>query len=150
MSSLVEVIAARGGLDGGDGRPEIGTSGIPLGPCSPGSAVVEALQRGRRVDEVATGEDINLTGYCLAVVTTTTTVIIVFHWRHFCRSNPGLLIESRNLSRSVLSDESSISENSETKAMLGFVIVLTIRKSRQCLFGELMNLLEFLERSSGL
>jgi len=45
-SSLEEVIAARGGLDGGDGRPEIGTSGIPLGPCSPGSAVVETLQRG--------------------------------------------------------------------------------------------------------
>lgn len=32
-SSLDGVIAARGGLDGGDGRPEIGTSGIPLGPC---------------------------------------------------------------------------------------------------------------------
>lgn len=32
-SSLDEVMAARGGLDGGDGSPEIGTSGIPLGPC---------------------------------------------------------------------------------------------------------------------
>lgn len=31
-SSLDEVNAARGGLDGGDGSPEIGTSGIPLGP----------------------------------------------------------------------------------------------------------------------
>ncbi len=31
-SSLLAVMAARGGLDGGDGRPEVGTSGIPLGP----------------------------------------------------------------------------------------------------------------------
>lgn len=31
-SSLDEVNAARGGLEGGDGSPEIGTSGIPLGP----------------------------------------------------------------------------------------------------------------------
>ena len=31
-SSLLDVNAARGGLDGGDGKPEIGTSGIPLGP----------------------------------------------------------------------------------------------------------------------
>jgi hypothetical protein len=69
-SSLFEVMAARGGLVGGDGRPEIGTSGIPLGPCSHGSAVVHALQRGRRVDEVATGEDIGLARHSLAVATT--------------------------------------------------------------------------------
>lgn len=31
-SSLDEVNAARGGLEGGDGSPEMGTSGIPLGP----------------------------------------------------------------------------------------------------------------------
>lgn len=31
-SSLDDVMAARGGLDGGDGSPEMGTSGIPLGP----------------------------------------------------------------------------------------------------------------------
>jgi hypothetical protein len=81
-SSLEEVIAARGGLDGGEGSPEIGTSGIPLGPCGPGSAVVETLQRRRRVNEVATGEDTGLTGNDLAVVTTTTVIITVFHWRH--------------------------------------------------------------------
>ena len=46
------------------------TSGIPLGPCSQGSAVVEALQRGRRVDGVAAGEDIGLTDQGLAVATT--------------------------------------------------------------------------------
>lgn len=62
-------MAARGGLDGGDGSPEIGTSGIPLCPCSQGSAVVEALQRGRRADDVATGEDVGLT-VDLAIVTT--------------------------------------------------------------------------------
>lgn len=31
-SSLDEVSAARGGLVGGEGSPEEGTSGIPLGP----------------------------------------------------------------------------------------------------------------------
>lgn len=48
-----EVNAARGGLVGGEGRPEVGTSGIPLRPCSPGSAVVDALELGSRVDNVA-------------------------------------------------------------------------------------------------
>ena len=81
-SSLEEVNAARGGLDGGDGRPEIGTSGIPLGPCSPGSAVVESLQRGRRVDDVAAGEDVDLTGNSLAIITPITGITTVFHWRH--------------------------------------------------------------------
>lgn len=74
-------MAARGGLDGGDGSPEMGTSGIPLGPCSPGSAVMEALERGGGVDQVATGEDIRPTGNVLAVAITTTR-IAVFHWRH--------------------------------------------------------------------
>jgi hypothetical protein len=69
---LVVVRAARGGLDGGDGSPVEGTSGIPLGPCEPRSAVVEALQRGRgRVDNVAAGEDIGLAGKVLAIITTT-------------------------------------------------------------------------------
>lgn len=63
-------MAARGGLDGGDGIPETATSGIPLGPCGHRSAVMEALQRRRRVDDVATGEDIDLTSRGLAVVTT--------------------------------------------------------------------------------
>lgn len=88
-SWLVDVIAARGGLDGGDGSPVEGTSGIPLGPCDPGSAVVEALERGDRgVDEVAAGEDVGLAvsggGNFLAVVITTTVIITgLFHWRHF-------------------------------------------------------------------
>ena len=83
-SWLVAVMAARGGLDGGEGRPVEGTSGIPLGPCDARSAVVQPLERGgRRVDEVAAGEDIGLAGgNLLAVVITTTVVIAVFHGRH--------------------------------------------------------------------
>lgn len=83
-SWLVVVMAARGGLEGGDGSPVEGTSGIPLGPCDGGSAVVEPLERGgRRVDEVAAGEDVGLAGNVLAVVITTTVIVVLFHWRHF-------------------------------------------------------------------
>jgi hypothetical protein len=79
-------MAARGGLDGGDGSPVEGTSGIPLGPGGARSAVVETLQaRGRRVDDVGTGEDAGLTGGGVLAITTTTVIIIVlFHWRHCC------------------------------------------------------------------
>lgn len=84
-SSLVAVRAARGGLEGGDGSPVEGTSGIPLGPCDARSAVVQPLEGGGRgVDDVATGEDIGLADNALAVVTTTTIIIIVFHGRHCC------------------------------------------------------------------
>lgn len=48
-----EFNAARGGLVGGEGIPEVGTSGIPLRPCNPGSAVVDALELGSRVNNVA-------------------------------------------------------------------------------------------------
>jgi hypothetical protein len=73
-SWLVVVRAARGGLDGGDGSPVEGTSGIPLGPCEPRGAVVQASERGRgRVDNVAAGEDIGLADNALAVITTTMT-----------------------------------------------------------------------------
>ena len=65
-----EVIAARGGLEGGDGRPELGTSGIPLGPWNPGSAVVEALQGRGGVDDVAADEDVRLSDRGLAITTT--------------------------------------------------------------------------------
>lgn len=116
-SSLDEVNAARGGLVGGEGRPEEGTSGIPLGPwgrkkgqhchsqnkisgyawrqrrgckhtCEPRSAVVEALEVGNRVDDVAGGKDIDILGNDLAVVTTTIE-IFVFHWRHCFRFSRG-------------------------------------------------------------
>lgn len=81
-SSLDEVSAARGGLVGGEGSPEEGTSGIPLGPCNPGSAVVEALEVGGRVDEVARGKDVDLLGSGLAVITTVIQILIIL-WRHF-------------------------------------------------------------------
>lgn len=80
-SWLAELSAARGGLVGGDGRPEEGTSGIPLGPCGPGSAVVEALQGGDRVDEVAGGKDVDLVDSVLAVITTPITRLHT-NWRH--------------------------------------------------------------------
>lgn len=83
VSSLVGVRAARGGLEGGDGSPVEGTSGIPLSPCGARSAVVEALQRsGRRVDQVAAGEDIGLANNALAGFTTTVIITVLFHWRH--------------------------------------------------------------------
>lgn len=93
-SWLVDVMAARGGLEGGDGSPVEGTSGIPLGPCNAGSAVVEPLERGvQRVDEVAAGEDVGLAGSVLAVVITTTVIIIaLFHGRHCCWRMPPWLV----------------------------------------------------------
>ena len=56
-------MAARGGLDGGEGRPEEGTSGIPLCPGRQRSAVVKALElRGRFINHVAAGKDVNGAG----------------------------------------------------------------------------------------
>lgn len=69
-SSFDEVSAARGGLVGGEGSPEEGTSGIPLGPCGAGSAVMDALEAGSRVGDVAGGKDINTLDNVLAVITT--------------------------------------------------------------------------------
>lgn len=84
-SSLDEVSAARGGLVGGDGIPDEGTSGIPLGPCNPGSAVVDALELGGGgVDNVARGKDIDLLVNALAVITTVI-IGLGFHWRHCYR-----------------------------------------------------------------
>lgn len=76
-----EVNAARGGLVGGEGIPEEGTSGIPLGPCDPRSAVVKALEVSRRVDNVARGKDVDMLDNGLAVITTTIDGLIP-HWRH--------------------------------------------------------------------
>lgn len=84
-SSLSDVMAARGGLVGGDGSPEEGTSGIPLCPSHARGAVVEAPERGRGVDEVAAGKDIRLAGGGVLAVITTTVIGFLFHWRHcFC------------------------------------------------------------------
>jgi hypothetical protein len=52
-SSLAEVRAARGGLDGGEGIPWIPrTSGKPPCPAGPGSGVVESGQTRGSVDAV--------------------------------------------------------------------------------------------------
>lgn len=74
--------AARGGLDGGDGSPEEGTSGIPLCPCGEGSAVVQAAEGGGVVDEVARGEDVGLADGTLARVITTVITVLFSHGRH--------------------------------------------------------------------
>lgn len=73
---MYEFNAARGGLVGGEGRPEVGTSGIPLGPCSPGSAVVDALELGGGIDNVAGGKDVHPGSSVLAVITTTLETLV--------------------------------------------------------------------------
>jgi len=80
-SSLAEVRAARGGLDGGEGIPEA-TSGIPLCPAGAGSGVVETRKSRRAVDAVRRGENVGLTAYTLAV-TITRTMTLVFTGSHF-------------------------------------------------------------------
>jgi len=69
------VVAARGGLSGGDGTPEL-TSGIPLRPAGPGRGVVEALEYHRSgIDGVARRVDGGAMGVEVVhgVVITTTT-----------------------------------------------------------------------------
>jgi hypothetical protein len=79
-SSLAEVSAARGGLDGGEGIPWIPrTSGKPQCPAGPGSGVVEACETSRGVDAVGRGE-----AYALAVAITAT-IIVIFAGSHCCR-----------------------------------------------------------------
>jgi hypothetical protein len=73
---LVEVIAARGGLDGGDGNPVEGTSGIPLCPCGKGRAVQEALEAPCGIDHVAAGEDVGSNGVGNSVLAMITTGIV--------------------------------------------------------------------------
>lgn len=79
-SSLAEVSAARGGLEGGDGYPEP-TSGIPLGPAGPGSGVVEARKASRRINAVGGGENVGL-GYIPAITITTGMTTVVFTGSH--------------------------------------------------------------------
>lgn len=87
-SSLAEVSAARGGLEGGEGNPEL-TSGIPLCPAGAGSGVMKASETGRSVYDVATGEHHGLTTNSLAM-TITGTVTVVFTGRHFFGDLPRL------------------------------------------------------------
>lgn len=76
---MAEVRAARGGLEGGEGRlPR--ASGKPLCPASAGSGVVKAGQARRSVDDIAAGENVGLTEDILAI--TITTVTVGFTGRH--------------------------------------------------------------------
>jgi len=86
-SSLAEVSAARGGLDGGEGIPEA-TSGIPLCPAGAGSGVMEAGESRSAVNAVCGGENADLAAYILAV--TITTMTLSFTGRHFDVSLPRL------------------------------------------------------------
>lgn len=80
FDSLDILWAARGGLGGGDGIPEL-TSGTPLGPASPRSGVVEALERrGGSVYDVGASADIG--GRAVATITTTTTTASFVGDRH--------------------------------------------------------------------
>ena len=86
--SLAEVKAARGGLDGGDGRLQP-SSGAPLclvreGRVSPGRKV----GRAGGVYDVATGEHGRLTADSLAM--TITTLIVGFIGSHFFEGLPRL------------------------------------------------------------
>lgn len=84
-SSLAEVRAARGGLDGGEGIPEIPrTSGKPQSPAGPGSGVVESRETVRGVDAVRRGENAGRAAYTLAMAITTT-MIVIFAGSHGCR-----------------------------------------------------------------
>ena len=89
-SSLAEVSAARGGLDGGEGIPEIPrTSGKPQCPAGPGSGIVESRETVRGVDAVCRGENAGRAAYTLAIAITTT-MIVIFAGSHRCQFLPRL------------------------------------------------------------
>lgn len=80
LTGEVACLAARGGLGGGEGTPEL-TSGIPLCPASPRSGVVKASEsRGGGVHDVGTGADIGRR--TAAAITTTTTASFTGGIRH--------------------------------------------------------------------
>jgi len=83
----------RGGLRRGDEFPEP-TSGIPLGPASPGGGIMKPLQT--RIDNVATGENIRTRIRThLVVVTTTSFRITTGKFRHGLPLSLFILRESR-------------------------------------------------------
>jgi hypothetical protein len=102
-SSLADVRAARGGLDGGEGSPWFPrTSGIPLSPyilvselfssgesggvrirtAGAGSGVVEASETRRGVYAVGRGENVGLASDSLAIAITTTMSVVCTTGRH--------------------------------------------------------------------
>lgn len=79
-TALDDALAARGGLGGGEGIPEL-TSGIPLSPASRRSGVVEALEGGGAgAHDVGAGAHIGRGA--VATITTTTTASFGFRHRH--------------------------------------------------------------------
>jgi len=81
VSPFADVRAARGGLDGGEGSPEIGTSGIPLAPVHACRGVVKAFKR-HRVDNITRGDNIR-TDSLAATTTDATNAVARFAGRHF-------------------------------------------------------------------
>jgi hypothetical protein len=69
------LLAARGGLCGGEGIPEL-TSGTPIDPASPRSGVMESLKRrGGGVYDVAACAHIGVNVVVIPVRITTTTIM---------------------------------------------------------------------------
>lgn len=87
-SSLADVSAARGGLEGGDSQGFPRTSGKPLCPAGAGSGVMKSSQTRRGIDYVAAGEDVGLTD--LAIAITTITMTVGFTGRHCFQFLPRL------------------------------------------------------------
>jgi len=84
-SSLAEVMAARGGLDGGEGSPwSLRTSGTPLGPAGAGSGVMEASETRRGIYNVGRGENVGLASNNLAMAITTTVIVVFYCWATLC------------------------------------------------------------------
>jgi hypothetical protein len=88
LRALVRVLrlllAARGGLEGGDGVPEP-TSGPPLDPGGPRSAVVEAVDgRVAKAHGVAGSAGLSARRGVRADATITTTTTVAFHGDRHC------------------------------------------------------------------
>lgn len=86
-------LAARGGLCGGEGVPEL-TSGTPIDPAGPRSGVVESLnRRGASVHSVAAGADVGVELVVIPVEITTTTIKGTGGISRHCLRLPRLLRE---------------------------------------------------------
>ena len=90
MLMLGLFLAARGGLEGGDGDPEP-TSGPPLDPGGPRSAVVEAGHaRAAEAGGVAGSAGLSARRGVRADATITTTTTVAFHGNRHCFGMPQL------------------------------------------------------------
>jgi len=81
--SSIAVLAASGGLEGGEGIPEL-TSGTPLCPACTGSGVMEAFQGlGLGIDGIAAGSNVGARLCCIAIIGTFRTAGFR-HYRGVC------------------------------------------------------------------